>query len=382
MRPQPSATAPGKQAAKPEKPKIWSDLAAAFSNVKNEREWFAEGAIEGDPLVIFTAPEKSGKSWILLDLAVATVTGGAWLGAFPIRRPGPVVYVDAELGPFEFARRLARVARGRGFDPLVVMKGLRHLSEQKAAGLLDLDVYKDSGDAGRRLLSAMSAEQPALLIIDPYRNMLPGHENDSLDTKRAGRVLRGLRDAIGVPVIVAHHLNKQGSFAGSRALRALADQFSEGTDDTPSWYSTIGRTLRRDDAITRRFTVAIEHEDDQRDEVAKTRVRIRFEGERAGEAALSKTALRVLDALKDEPAAVPAGRLQKVLKRNAPIVKGALEELRQAGLVTQKGTVWEISGTEFLADVAQHAGLELVTGQPGALTTGPALTTRTKNEVL
>ncbi len=77
-------------------PSEFSDLAGAHASIGRERDWFAEGAIEGAPLVVLASGEKVGKSWILIDLAVSTVLGTKWLGAFAIKRPGEAWYVDCE----------------------------------------------------------------------------------------------------------------------------------------------------------------------------------------------------------------------------------------------------------------------------------------------
>src|ERR1700735_4677488 len=65
---------------------IFSDLSADYADVGKARRWFSRGAIEDSPLAVLTAPEKSGKSWMLIDLVVSTVTGTAWLRAFRLGR--------------------------------------------------------------------------------------------------------------------------------------------------------------------------------------------------------------------------------------------------------------------------------------------------------
>jgi AAA domain len=54
----------------------FTDLAGAVASVGGPRDWRFEGAIEGDPIVVWVGPEKSGKSWAALDAAVACATGG------------------------------------------------------------------------------------------------------------------------------------------------------------------------------------------------------------------------------------------------------------------------------------------------------------------
>ena len=367
------------------KPKIWSDLAAALDGVTHQRRWFAEGAIEGCPIVVLTAPEKSGKSWALLDLTVATVVGGAWCGVFPIQKPGPVIYVDAELGQHEFARRIARVARGHGHAPHDVVAGVRHITTP--APILDLNEYRDRDAQGSRLLANMAAEKPSLVILDPYRNLIPGHENDAKDAVAAVKVMARIRDTLEVPVLVAHHLNKAGGFSGSRAFKGLADLIIEGTDEPQPWYGAVGRTLRRDDPITRRFTIGVEHQQDDDDTRAATRLRLRFEGDRAGRTSMSKPAQLVLAELQAVTGPVPPGHLQRRTKRNSETVQRALAELQAAGLATPKGKLWELSTPAFLADVDEHAkqhahAPKVVNGQPERVTTDHGVTSEEEMELV
>ena len=61
------------------------------------------------------APTKIGKSWLVLDLAMAVATGRAWLGTFPTE-PGNVLLIDNELHRETLSHRLHRVAEARGIS--------------------------------------------------------------------------------------------------------------------------------------------------------------------------------------------------------------------------------------------------------------------------
>ena len=57
----------------------------------------------------------TGKSYLLVDLAIAALTGGTWLG-MAVTRVRSVLYVDAELDADTMRERSWAVARGRGLD--------------------------------------------------------------------------------------------------------------------------------------------------------------------------------------------------------------------------------------------------------------------------
>ena len=245
---------------------LWSDLLDAFDNVGKERPWFAEGAIEGCPIIMFAGPEKSHKSWTAMQLAVATVLGGKWLGRFQIMRPGPVVYLDGEYGPHEFVRRIARIARGMSADPREVLRQIRHLYSTSL-------VLKVGDPELVRVGKQIQEHKPALIVLDPLRNHLNGDENSAPVILEANKCLSMMRGSGGCPVLALHHLNKSGSFTGNRAITTRADLIIEGTDgETPS-YTTRGRTVRQmTDPIAQPFTIAASHEHDDDDTIATTRI--------------------------------------------------------------------------------------------------------------
>lgn len=82
-----------------------------------------------------------------------------------------------------------------------------------------------------------------------------------------------LRDAARCPVLALHHLNKSGGFTGNRAITTRADLIIEGSDDEKPEYETRGRQLRaRIDPIAQPFTISVEHENDDDDTMAATRI--------------------------------------------------------------------------------------------------------------
>lgn len=243
---------------------LWSDLVGALESVGKERPWFAEGAIEGSPIIMFAGPEKSHKSWAAMQLAVATILGGKWLGKFQIKRPGSVAYFDAEYGAYEFARRVARIARGMGAEPRTVLAQIRHFySSGMLLNLSDQELQEHGRD--------IAAQRPALIIVDPLRNHLDGDENSAEAINAAYRALDRLRITGNCPVHVLHHLNKSGGFSGSRAIVTRADLIVEGSDSkTAPQYITRGRTVRANDAIVASFSIRVQHEHDHDDTIAST----------------------------------------------------------------------------------------------------------------
>lgn len=333
--PAPYATAPPKPPEpEPEKKeRFFTDLGAVFRSVGRARDWFAEGAIEGNPLIVLSGPEKKNKSWAAMDLAVATITGGSWLGEFKIARRGPCFYCDGEYGEYDFARRVARICRGAGADPAAIMKTLGHLYSTKLT-------LKEGNGAFATLLAYAKKVRPALIIVDPFRNHLDGDENLVPIIIQAASRLSELRDAAGCPLMVLHHPNKAGTPSGSRSIQTRADLLITGTDAEEPVYTTTGRRIRaRIDPIAVPFSISVEHQDDDDDSIAQTRVRrvvvdpsdLQIDGP-------SKLARMVLAFLRTQSEPRSANYIAKATQeksgksRSNGDVKDALEELRGDGL--------------------------------------------------
>jgi|GEM_PF-5781972 len=323
-------------------PSEFSDLAGAHASIGRERDWFAEGAIEGAPLVVLASGEKVGKSWILIDLAVSTVLGTKWLGAFAIKRPGEAWYVDCEYGAVEFARRCARIIRAKGHEPREVLPRIKHIW----GGGFQLAT---DNTLANQLAVLAKVRKPKLVVIDPWRNVISGDENSAADTIASMSIADQLRSmAEHCPFVFAHHLNRQGSMSGSRALKGRADLFLEGSDEEQPWFASIGRTLRRDDPISRRFMVSIDHDNDNDDTIATTRLSLRYEGDAVAKSGLSKTALRVLNALRRSPVAMGVNDIKRVTHiTNGSELKRALSDLKSAGVANCVGGAWSISTSSF-----------------------------------
>ena len=310
-----------------------------------------EGVIEGDPFVLWIGPEKSHKSWTLTDLCVSVATGTPFLGRFAVHSPGSVCYVDSEYGPYEFARRFARICRGRGVEPEGVLDSFGYVYARNWV------LTRDQDDPNKGIVVQLGKELAArstqLIVIDPLRNFLADDENDAETIRDFFQALEVLRAMVGCPVVCAHHLNRAGTYAGSRALLGRADLIIEGSDETDPWYSAKGRTIRRKDPLQERFTITVEHEHDEDDTRARTVLRARFASENRSASDMSRLARDVLALLKSSPQPLSQKQIAKRLRCSNARASQALIELDTRVRKTAQG--WEdysigASGSRVLFD--------------------------------
>jgi hypothetical protein len=176
-------------------------------------EWLVDSLLPAHGLLLVVAPQRTGKTMLLLDLVTAVASGAPFLGQ-PTQR-GRTLYVMLEGPAASLAERYRRLAAHRSLDDCYVVHG--H------------DVRAQS-EAWEQLLADVELLRPALVVVDTYARVLPigADENSARDvgitTAALDRLVR-----LGAAVVVVHHVAKNsdatggGAARGSSALPAAAD---------------------------------------------------------------------------------------------------------------------------------------------------------------
>lgn len=168
-------------------------------------------------LTILAAPPKIGKSWLVLDLAYQLATGGEALGAVPVDRARPVLYMALE----DTQRRL--------------QDRLKHLEVTTAPEQLYFQNEVDPTevlDQAREFMLQHHDQAPVVIIDTLGKIAAPANagESDYQRDYRVGGGLKAVADCVaGGSVIVVHHTRKaQGedfldSVSGTQGLAGSAD---------------------------------------------------------------------------------------------------------------------------------------------------------------
>jgi len=149
-------------------------------------------------------------------LATAIAHGGELAGIDCAS--GVTIYLDAENGEGEIHRRVHTLG--------LPASGVRVAD----AGGLDLRRNLD-------LIEALAEEAPDLIVLDSFRSMTPGlDENDTKQTAAAIDPLRRLAHRSGTTILLIHHANKAGrDFRGASSIRDSVDVlWHMGRQDTPA----------------------------------------------------------------------------------------------------------------------------------------------------
>jgi hypothetical protein len=185
--------------------------------------WVVGGLVPEESCLVMGAEEKTGKTWLLFELAIAVACGYKVLDTWAVHKKGTVLLYSPESGMESKRARLWGLCWGLGLDPRFALENLLFIRSR-------LDLTKS--DCIKDLTAAVAEHKPVLLIIDP---LIAAHigmdENDAGEVQSVLNTIRDLGAASpGMSTIVAHHLGKQNKerssfhgLRGSTAIGAWAD---------------------------------------------------------------------------------------------------------------------------------------------------------------
>lgn len=188
------------------------------------RQWLTKtedglGFLPRGEVGILAAPGSSGKTWMLVALALALATGTPWVGMPTSGRTRRVVLLLAEDTADEVRRRIQAQAAIMELNPTDLVGKLRIMARDGVPGPIADDNAPNSLSAfGQRLLADMEAWGEAvggidLVILDPLSNF--GSPDCETDNHAATTTMRAIERFTALPgspaVLVAHHTRKQNA---------------------------------------------------------------------------------------------------------------------------------------------------------------------------
>lgn len=211
--------------------------------------WLLDNVLPEGGLVYFSAPPAGAKSWVLLDLVRAMVTGDPWIGKYAVRKTR-VLYIDEEMGVRKVLPRLRKLGLTDGID------GFWYTDK---AG-----VRFDNVKHVRKILAHCQANEIKAVFVDTLTRVHNLDENDNSQMRQLFRRFSALMDA-GITVMVAHHNRKKGaesdvlheSMRGAGEIAAMADM-AYSIDKAGKVFrlsTSKGRLVAEEDQITIDFAI-------------------------------------------------------------------------------------------------------------------------------
>ncbi len=162
---------------------------------------------------------KAHKSWIFADLALSVSTGTPWLGFPTCAAPQRVLYLNFEIPPYHFQRRLEAVAKAKGI-----------------AVTDDLGVWNLRGCAtdharlGYDLTNIVKDFKAAMFITDPlYKLLGDTDENSASEMAKLFNQLEAVAVASNATAAYAGHFSK-GNQSQKQAIDRISGSGVHGRD--------------------------------------------------------------------------------------------------------------------------------------------------------
>jgi len=209
---------------------LYFDINAPIDESYNP--WIIEPLIPFEAITILDGLGGSGKSWFAIDLAYSIGLGRDFLGKFPVKRSGTVLYLTAEEVPQMFLHRLKAI---RNHYPANMNFAWISLLDKR----IELSPYLCRKKRGEQVTTPMAEVlegliedvKPVLVVLDALVNFYGLDENDSEDAMYFYDVIKYLIRKYQTSFLMLHHQNKEGmrsqaddviSFRGSGVLREQA----------------------------------------------------------------------------------------------------------------------------------------------------------------
>lgn len=168
-------------------------------------------------LTLLVAAPKIGKSWMMLDLAIAAASGGSTLGALHLTHSRPVLYLALEDGPRRLQDRLNALDVTTAPDRLYFAVSV---ARDELLGTIERFMRDHADDA-------------PLVILDTLGKVMPAAQTGESDYQRDYRIggeLKAVADCVPAgSVIVVHHTRKASAedfldtVSGTQGLAGAAD---------------------------------------------------------------------------------------------------------------------------------------------------------------
>lgn len=173
-------------------------------------EELIEGILRRGHKMMLSAPSKSGKSFLLLQLAMAVASGQTWLGK--ACKQGRVLYVNLEIDRASLVKRFRDIAGDPIWADRMYASDWRRISVWTLRGhITTMDKLAPS------IVRRGRDKGYSLVIIDPIYKVITGDENKAGDMACFLNYFDYVSHELGCSVVFSHHYSK-GTQAGKYAM--------------------------------------------------------------------------------------------------------------------------------------------------------------------
>lgn len=184
----------------------FESLSDVWDNMPPLAPELIEGVLRVGHKMLVAGPSKAGKSYSMVELAVAIAEGKEWLGHKC--KQGNVLYINLEIDRASFLKRLKDVYTAMGFKP-------KHLDAIKIWNLRGRALPMDK--LTPKLIRKARELGFIAIILDPIYKVSDGDENSAEQMGRFCNQFDKLCTELGASAIYIHHHSK-GNQSGKKAM--------------------------------------------------------------------------------------------------------------------------------------------------------------------
>lgn len=204
----------------------------AFMSIPTHLRWLVDDAWVDGSVGFISGRSKSYKTWIALDLALSIVSGGTFLGRYPVRRTGPVLLIQEEDPSSVLQERLRLISKAKGMLPRITEQRADYIEIEYPhypLHIINLQGFNLGSEAKVAQVRKLIAEiNPVMVILDPLIVLLPS----GIDEYKGGQISQVLqsikmwREEFGCSVAIVHHWNKGKNEEGERFAEHMYGSFA------------------------------------------------------------------------------------------------------------------------------------------------------------
>ena len=215
--------------------KIWEDLPELAPEL-------VQGILRKGHKMLLSGGSKTGKSMLMIQLAIAIATGGHWLNKYCAQ--GKVLYVNLEIDRASFSRRIAEACQKRAIEPQKLKNNLIVWNLRGHSTTLD--------KLAPKLIRRCAKENFTAVIIDPVYKVMMGDENKAGDMAQFCNQFDKIATQLNCAVIYVHHFSK-----GDQDKKASIDRASGSGvfARDPDVISTVTKLNAEEPAVRVEFTL-------------------------------------------------------------------------------------------------------------------------------
>lgn len=198
-----------------------TNLGEVWNNMPPLKDELINGVLRVSHKMLVAGPSKAGKSFLLIELAIAIAEGIEWLGVKC--KQGKVCYVNLELDSASCLRRFREVYERLDIEP----KNLKNITVWNLRGK---SVPMDK--LAPVLVHRFKESNYLAAIIDPIYKVITGDENNATDMSKFCSYFDQVATEMNTAVIYCHHHSKgaSGKYSNSADRSSGSGVFARDPD--------------------------------------------------------------------------------------------------------------------------------------------------------